>query len=36
MVEKTTIRFQCGVVRVAETDASEGALEAQEGDREWS
>ena len=28
MVEKATIRFQCGVVRVAETDASEGALEA--------
>ena len=28
MVEKTTIRFQCGVIGMAETDASEGALEA--------
>ena len=28
MVEKATIRFQCGVVCMAETDASEGALEA--------
>ena len=28
MVEKVTIRFQRGVVRMAETDASEGALEA--------
>ena len=28
MVEKATIRFQRGVVRMAETDASEGALEA--------
>ena len=28
MVEKATIRFQCGVVCMAKTDASEGALEA--------
>ena len=28
MVEKATIRFQCGVVCMAETYASEGALEA--------
>ena len=28
MVEKATIRFQCSVVHMAETDASEGALEA--------
>ena len=27
MVQITTIRFQCGVVRMAETNASEGALE---------
>ena len=28
MVKKVTIRFQCGVVHMAETYASEGALEA--------
>ena len=28
MVEKTAIRFQCGVIGMAETYASEGALEA--------
>ena len=28
MVEKVTIRFQRGVVCMAKTDASEGALEA--------
>ena len=28
MVEKMTIRFQCGAVHMAKTDASEGALEA--------
>ena len=27
MVKKATIRFQCGIVRMAETYASEGALE---------
>ena len=30
MVEKTAIRFQCGVIGMAETYASEGALEAGE------
>ena len=30
MVKKTAVRFQCGVIGMAETYASEGTLEAGE------